>query len=206
MSGNRNMKSSLLSLLKFLIIIFVLLSACDIVTVEVDTPEPVIEKGVKPNIPVQLGWIAAYFGDDYKIFSESIEKVAPVDSFTCCYFYSYGKYSQKQINLIRCDSKYVVAIYINGVSPDSLPPSRPVPQQFGRYAEIHFFPFSDWNSTSPNHYYIESFYGNNVFITSSTDDVLTGTFEGVLRTPGKLVSVTEGEFKLKIFRKNMSVR
>jgi hypothetical protein len=205
MSGNRNMKSALLSFLKLLIIIFMLFSACDIVTVEVDAPEPVVEKGVKPNIKVQLGWIAAYFDDDYRIFSQSIEQVAPIDSFTCCYFYSYGKYTQKQINLIRCDSKYVLAMYIIGVSPDSLPATLPVPQEFGRYAEIHFFPFSDWNSTSPNHYYINSFYGNNVFITSNKDDILTGTFEGVLRTPGKLVSVTEGEFKLKIFRKDMSV-
>ena len=38
-----------------------------------------------------------------------------------------------------------------------------------------------------------------------TDDILTGTFEGILRSStGGTIPVTEGEFKIKIFRKDMS--
>ncbi|MGE5458380.1 MAG: hypothetical protein ACM3RX_08495, partial [Methanococcaceae archaeon] len=113
----------------------------------------------------------------------------------------------KQINLIRCDSTYVIAIYINGISPDSFP-TVPVPQEFGRFTEIQFYKFKDWNiisaDTNNSRYILNDFYGKNVLITKIKDDVLTGRFEGFLKSPGgKVLNVSEGEFQIKIFRKHM---
>jgi hypothetical protein len=54
------------------------------------------------------------------------------------------------------------------------------------------------------HYSLDDFYGKNVFITDKTDDILTGTFEGILRSStGNIMPVSAGEFKIKIFRKYM---
>jgi hypothetical protein len=188
-----------------LAVFLVLLSSCDKVSVEITLPEPpVSEKDEKPDFPVQLGSIRGYFGDDYRIFIQHIEKVQPVDSFSNCYFYGACNDDFGQINLIRCDNEFVIALYILGYPLDSLPVARPVPVEFGKYAEIQFYPFSDWNSTSPGHYSLNSFYGQNVFISDVTDDVVTGTFEGILHTTsGNTINVTEGEFKLKLFRKHM---
>jgi hypothetical protein len=143
-----------------------------------------------------------------------IEVVQPIDSFSNCYFYEDcpGTYADicsgpmKQINLIRCDTGFVVALYIMGVSPDSLPLEIPIPEVFCRYAEIQFYKFEDWNrdpnDTSCYNYLRDDFYGKNVLITSISNDILTGTFEGdLVSLSGKMIQVTEGEFKLKIFRK-----
>lgn len=52
---------------------------------------------------------------------------------------------------------------------------------------------------------MDDFYGKSVFITDKTDDILTGTFEGTLRSfTGAIMPVTEGEFKIKFFRKYMA--
>lgn len=153
---------------------------------------------------VELGSIRGYFGDDYFIFKDHIEKVQPVDSFSNCYFWGACNDDFHQINLIRCNSTNVIAIYILGYPVDSLPETLPVAAEFGKYTEIQFYPFSHWNSTDPMHYTLNSFYGNNVFITDFTDDILTGTFEGPLRSPsGNILYVSEGELKIKIFRKYM---
>jgi len=199
------MKPALISYFKSFIFMIILSTACDKINVEVTPPDlPVREKDEKPDFPVQLGSIRGYFGDDYRIFIQHIEKVQPVDSFSNCYFYGACNDDFGQINLIRCDNEFVLAIYILGYSLDSLPRQRPVPVEFGRFAEIQFYPFSDWNSTSPSHYSLDSFYGQNVFITDITDDIVTGTFEGSLHSPsGNSINVTEGEFKLKLFRKFM---
>jgi hypothetical protein len=67
-----------------------------------------------------------------------------------------------------------------------------------------FTPFSDWNGASPGHNSQNSFYGQNDFITDITDDMLAGTFEGNLHSPsGNTINGTEGEFKIKLFRKYM---
>jgi len=48
------------------------------------------------------------------------------------------------------------------------------------------------------------FYGESVFITDITDDILTGTFNGTLRSStGATMPVSKGEFRIKIFRKYM---
>jgi hypothetical protein len=184
---------------------FVLFSSCD--KTEIIGPRasmPVHYRNEKPRTPLALGSIRGYFGDDYRIFSDHIEKVQPVDSFSNCYFYgSCNNFDLKQINLIRCDEEFVAAIYINGLSPDSLPAQLPVSQQFGRSAEIQFYSFGNWNSTSPGHYWQNNIYGVNVLITDNTDDVLTGTFEGLLGSSSGSIRVREGEFKIKIFRKYM---
>ena len=187
------------------ILLIILTGACDKVNVEVTPPDPPESvKDEKPDFPVGLGSIRGYFGDDYKIFVQHIEKVQPVDSFSNCYFYGACNDDFGQINLIRCDNQFVLAIYIMGYPLDSFPLSKPVPVEAGRFAEIQYYPFSDWNSTSPSHYSLDSFYGQNVFITDLTDDVVTGTFEGILHSPsGNTINVTEGEFKLKLFRKYM---
>lgn len=153
---------------------------------------------------IELGSIRGYFGDDYFIFNQHIEKVQPVDSFSNCYFYGACNDDFHQINLIRCNSNFVIALYILGYPVDSLPESLPVPTEFGKYTEIQFYPFGQWNSTDPVHYTLNSFYGSNVFITDFTDEIVTGTFEGPLRSPsGNILYVSEGEFKIKIFRKRM---
>jgi hypothetical protein len=187
----------------FLLIIFLLSYACDKIEVIGPRPSlPVHERTMKPRTPMALGSIRGYIGEEYFSFEQHIEKVQPVDSFSNCLFYGACDDTYNQINLIRCDQEYVLAIYILGVSPDSLPTDRPVPEQFGRYTEIQFYPFQDWNSTSPGHYSLIDFYGKSVFITDNSDDVLTGTFEGVLRSPsGSKVRVSDGEFKIRIFRK-----
>lgn len=199
------MKSASSFLFATFILLIILVISCDKVDVEVSFPEPLKkEKDEKPDFPVQLGSIRGYFGDDYRIFIQHIEKVQPVDSFSNCYFYGACNDDFGQINLIRCDNEFVLAIYILGYPLDSLPLSKPVPVEAGRFAEIQFYPFSDWNSTSPSHYSLDSFYGQNVFITDITDDIVTGTFEGSLHSPsGGVINVTEGEFKLKLFRKYM---
>ncbi len=184
---------------------FILLSSCD--KTEIIGPRaslPVHDRNNNPRTPLTIGTIRGLFGEDYRVFKDHIEKVQPVDSFSNCYFYgSCNNFDLKQINLIRCDEEFVAAIYINGLSPDSLPAGLPVPQQFGRSAEIQFYSFGNWNSTSPGFYYLNNFYGKNVFITDITDDVLTGTFEGLLGSSSGSIRVTDGEFKIKIFRKYM---
>ncbi len=200
------MKSSLLFTRMFMILIIILINACDkIVIVGPRPPLPVHLRNEKPRTPVSLGCIRGYFGDYYRTFTQHIEKVQPVDSFSNCYFYGSCNGSDlSQINLIRCDSTFVLAIYINGYPLDSLPTSLPIPSEFGKHTEIQFYPFQSWNVTSPGHYWLPDFYGKSVLITDKTDDILTGTFEGTLRSStGDIMPVTEGEFKIKIFRKNM---
>jgi hypothetical protein len=186
--------------------LLMLLSACDKVTIiEPRPPLPVHQREGKPRTPLTLGTIRGNFGDHYRTFTQHIERVAPVDSFSNCYFYGNCNGSTlNQINLIRCDEEFVLAIYINGYPLDSLPSTLPVPVEYGKHTEIQFYPFQSWNVTSAGHYWLPDFYGNSVFITDRTDDVLTGTFEGTLgSTTGGIMPVTEGEFKIKIFRKFM---
>ena len=200
------MKSSLLLTGIFLMIVFMLLYGCDKITVIEPRPSlPVHWRDEKPRTPVPLGCIRGYFGDYYKTFTQHIEKVQPIDSFSNCYFYGYcNGNSLNQINLIRCDSVFVFAMYIMGYPLDSLPANLPVPSEFGKYTEIQFYPFQSWNWGSSGHYSLDDFYGKSVFITDKTDDILTGTFEGILRSStGDILPVTEGEFKIKIFRKYM---
>jgi hypothetical protein len=206
MHKNKVIKPSLLYTRIFLMIVFMLLYACDkIVVIEPRPSLPVHQRDQKPRTPVALGSIRAYFGDYYRVFTQHIEKVAPVDSFSNCYFYgSCNGIDLNQINLIRCDSVFVLAMYINGYSLDSLPDTLPVPSEYGKYTEIQLYPFQSWNWDSPEHYSLGDFYGKSVFITDKTDDVLTGTFEGILRSStGSILPVSDGEFKIKIFRKYM---
>jgi hypothetical protein len=199
------MRPVILLKLLFFLTASILLSSCD--KTEIIGPRssfPVHNRNVKPRTPLTLGTIRGYFGDDYRIFTDHIEKVQPIDSFSNCYFYGKcNNFDLKQINLIRCDEKYVAAIYINGLSPDSLPAELPLPQQFGKSAEIQFYSFPNWNSTSPGFYFLNNLYGQNVVITDFTDDVLTGTFEGLLGSSSGTIRVSDGEFKIKIFRKYM---
>jgi hypothetical protein len=178
-------------------------NGCDIVTVEIVSPPlPVHQKDEKPDTPVPLGCIRGYFGDYYKTFTDNIENVQPVDSFSNIYFYGSCNNALKQINLRRRNSDFVLAIYIMGYSLDTLPASLPVTSEYGKFSEIQYYKSQDWNSTSPGHYSLDNFYGNSVFITDISDDIVTGTFGGILKSPaGESVRVTEGEFKLKLFRK-----
>jgi hypothetical protein len=199
------MKPSIISRFTLLTVILIFFNACDVVTIEIEPPPlEVHKKDPKPLAPVALGCIRGYFGDYYRTFAQHIETVQPVDSFSNCYFYGSCNNTLKQINLIRCDREFVLAIYILGYSLDSLPATLPVPVENGKYAEIQFYPFQSWNSTSPGHYTLDDFYGKSVFITEIKDDVVTGTFEGILRSStGDILPVTEGEFKLSLFRKYM---
>jgi len=188
-----------------MILSFMLLYACDKMTVDTTSvPLPVHKKDPKPASPVALGCIRGYFGDYYRTFAQHIEKVQPIDSFSNCYFYGACNTSFNQINLIRSDTSFVLAIFIMGIPLDSIPMTQPIPTEYGKYAEIQFYPFSDWNSTSPGHYSIDDFYGKGLIITDMTDDVVTGTFSGLLTSQsGKILPVTDGEFKIRLFRKYM---
>ena len=189
-----------------IVILFLISFSCDKTKVEVTTlPLPVHVKDPKPDSPVALGCIRGYFGDYYKTFAQHIEKVQPVDSFSNVYFYGTCGGGINQINLIRSDTSYVLAIYIMGYPLDSIPTSLPVKAEYGKYFELQFYPFSGWNSTSPAHYALDNFYGTSLLISDVTDDVVTGTFSGILTSPsGSILPVTEGEFKIKLFRKHMT--
>ncbi|MBK7132440.1 MAG: hypothetical protein IPH69_06330 [Bacteroidales bacterium] len=204
MKGNPSVKS-FIAIIVLSMVLFITFIGCDIVTIEREViPLPKHERDVKPDYPVELGTIRGYFGDYYLTFRDHIEKVAPVDSFSNCYFYGNCENGSKQINLLRCDSTSVLAIYILGYYLDSLPSSLPVQPEFGKFTEIQYYAFNRWNSTDPGHYSLINFYGESVFITDKKDDIITGTFQGTLRsTDGGVIPVTDGEFKLKIFRKFM---
>jgi hypothetical protein len=206
MPENKSMKSLLLLIRMSLVIVFMLFYACDKVTVEIKNPPlPVHRKDEKPLTPVPLGCIRGYFGDYYRTFTQHIEKIQPVDSFSNCYYYgSCNGTPINQINLIRCDSSFVFAMYIMGRSLDSLPATFPVSSGYGKYADIEFYPYQSWSWNSPGHYFLAGYYGYSVSITDKTDDILTGTFEGILTSStGEMLPVTDGEFKLKIYRKYM---
>jgi hypothetical protein len=201
-------KTSLLFIRMLTVIVFILVSACDEVIVESTGPPlpryPAQRKDKKPRTPVPLGCIRGYFGDSYITFDQHIEKVQPIDSFSNCFFYGNCYEGRGQINLIRCDSSFVLAMFINGYALDSLPTTLPVPPEYGGYAEIQFSPWPGFNMGSPGHYLMNDFYGNGVLITDKTDDILTGTFEGTMRSStGNTLLVKDGEFKIKIFRKFM---
>lgn len=187
------------------VILFVALVACDKVTVEVTMPPlPVHQKDPKPLTPVPLGTIRAYFGDYYRTFNQQIEKVQPVDSFSNAYFYSNCNETSGNINLIRSDSLYVFAIYVSGYLLDSLPTALPVPEEYGKSFEMQFYPFQAWRFGDAGNYNLGNFYGKNFLITDKKDDILTGTFSGIMRSAsGAELPVTDGEFKIKIFRKFM---
>jgi hypothetical protein len=110
--------------------------------------------------------------------------------------------------MLRHDSVYAAAIYINGFPLDSLPSQLPVPEVFGKYAELQFYKLWDWSGDTlsyNNMYVMNTFYGEHLFITDRTDDVLTGTFEGFMNSAAfGVLHVTQGEFKIKVFRKDMS--
>ncbi|TAL67975.1 MAG: hypothetical protein EPN88_07280 [Bacteroidetes bacterium] len=194
---------------KYLFIsLFLILTACDKVTIDFTNP-PLTQhqKDVKPNTPVPLGSIRAYFGDYYRTFAQHIEKVQPVDSFSN--IYTYGEYNNTQVNIInilRCDSIFVIAIYITGYSLDSLPVNQPLPEVYGKYPQICFYPFNRGNWGDPSYYSLAYYIQKCVFIiTDKTDDILTGTFDGMLESStGSLLPISEGEFKIKIFRKIMN--
>lgn len=196
------MKHSILFFIAFVVTAFFCLNSCDKITVK--ESYPVREKDEKPAYPVQVGTIRGYFGNTYRTFYDHIEKVQPIDSFSNCYFYGACNEDFGQINLIRCDNEFVLAIYILGYSLDSLPLNKPVKQEFGRYTEIQFYAPQNWNSTSPKHYNLIDFYGKSVIVTDTVNDIITGTFEGNMTDQeGASMYVSEGEFKLKIFRKYM---
>jgi hypothetical protein len=202
------MKSSLLFSQVFMMILFLSLYACDEIVIIGPRSSPTVyaRNGKPRRTPLPLGCIRGYFGDDYRTFTQHIEMVQPIDSFSNCYFYgSCNGGTSNQINLIRRDSSHVLAMYIMGYPLDSLPESLPVSSEFGKFSEIQFYPFQSWNWGSPDHFSLDEFYGKSVFITEKTNDILTGTFEGTLRSStGDIMHVTEGEFKIKIFRKDMS--
>jgi len=195
-----------MKVIRIIILLFIIV-ACDKIVITGPRPSlPVHHRNDKPRTPISTGTIRGYFGDYYLTFSQHIEKIQPIDSFSNCYFYgTCNGSSSNQINLIRCDSVFVFAIYIMGYPLDSLPESLPVPSEYGKYSEIQFYPFNSWNWNDAGHYSMSDFYGSSVFITDKKDDILTGTFKGTLRSAtGDILPVTEGEFKLKIFRKDMS--
>ena len=190
-----------------LIIILISFIACGKEPVDFIVHDPLAPLSVRRE-PIPLGCIRGYFGKEYKIFTQPAGQVQPVDSFSNIYYYGYCDGPFSQIGMIRCDSMYAAAIYIMGYSPDSLPFNRPVPSEFGRFSDLQFYKIRDtWNDNPSNYktYDLAAFYGESVFITENKNDVLTGTFEGFLNSQVYgVLHVTQGEFKIKIYRKNLS--
>lgn len=190
MNSHKLMKSSML----ILIVILTFVYACDKAEIILPTPPPASQKDKKPDTPLELGSIRGYFGNQYKTFTQQI------DSFSNMHYYGSCNNTLKQINLIRRDSAFTCAIFIMGYSVDSLPTIYPVPTQYGKFTDLQFYP-NYYKNNLIEQYHLISFYGVNVFITNYEDDILTGRFSGFLSAYGKTMNVTEGEFKIKVFRK-----
>jgi hypothetical protein len=184
--------------------LLLILIACDKVTIEYTSP-PLErhQKEEKPNIPVPLGSIRAYFGEYHRTFSQQLEKVQPIDSFSNVYY--FGCSDNNQIHLLRSDPTFIFAIYITGYSIDSLPLNQPLPEVYGKYPQIEFYPFGHWDWRYSDFYSLAYYIKKCVFIiTDKTDDILTGTFDGILVSPtGDLLPISQGEFKIKVFRKKI---
>jgi hypothetical protein len=198
------MKSSFLFISFIQMIVILLLNACDKLTIEKTSP-PLLQhqKDEKPDSPVPLGSIRAYFGEYYRTFSQQMETVQPVDSFSNIYF--YDDCNNNQINMIRCDSFFVFAMYLSGYSLESLPVNQPLPEEYGKYPQIDFYPFGHTNWGDPSYFSLAYYVQKCVFIiTDKSDDILTGTFDGMLiSSTGSLLPISEGEFRIKLFRKKM---
>lgn len=193
---------------KYLFItLFCILTACDKVSIDyISPPLPVHQKEEKPNYPVPLGTVRAYFGDYYRTFSQHSENFQTIDSLSN--IFTYGVYKNdpvNNINIIRSDSSFVIEMYITGYSLDSLPLNQPLPEVYGKYPEIQFHPFGYSNWGDPSFYSLAYYIKKCVFIiTDKTDDILTGTFDGMLiSSTGSTLPISEGEFKIKIYRKKM---
>jgi hypothetical protein len=199
------MRKSLNYILPFLLVVFTVFNGCDKVTIIPERPPlPVHKRNDKPRKPLEIGCIRGYFGDQYMSFKEHIEKVQPIDSFSNCYFYGACPDDFNQINLIRCDSQSVFAMYILGYPLDSLPAAPPDKQEYAKYTEMQFSRWPGFNYGSTGSYLSIDYYGKGIFITDITDDILTGTFQGNLTTStGNILPVTDGEFRIKVFRKYM---
>ncbi len=199
------MKSSLLFSSLLLMIILIMPASCSKESADAERPSlPVSHRVGKVRIPLPLGTIRGYFGTDFRKFDQQIEKVQAVDSFSNCYFYNPVNKDFNQTNLIRSDTAFIVAIYIMGYPLDSLSPSLPVPTGLGKFVEISLYTFPGSNNNSAVQYTLIDSYGKCISITDMTDDVLTGTFQGILKSSnGERLPVSEGEFKIKIFRKHM---
>jgi hypothetical protein len=198
------MKSSLVSILFFQLILLLLFNSCDKVVIEI-SPEPLAQhqKDKKPDSPVPLGTVRAFFGEYYRTFSEQIEKVKPIDSLSNVFY--YGVNDLNSIQILRSDSDFMLAIYLSGYSLDSLPLNKPLPEVYGKYPQIQFSPFGSSGWGDPSYYSLAYYIQKcNFIITDKTDDILTGTFDGMLESStGSLLPISEGEFKIKIFRKKM---
>jgi hypothetical protein len=176
--------------------------ACDKVTLEYTSPPLEIhQKDKKPDYPVPLGTIRAFFGEYYMTFTQQLETVQPVDIHSNVYLYGYQ--DSHQINMLRADANSVLEIYINGYPLDSLPLNIPLPEVYGKYPTIQYHPRKQSNWGDPDYYSLGYYIKKVEFIfTDKTDDVLTGTFDGVLvSSTGAQIPLTEGEFKIKVFRK-----
>jgi hypothetical protein len=183
----------------------VLLNSCDMVTIDRTSPPLVTHlKDKKPDTPIPLGCIRAYFGDYYMTFSQQIETVQPVDSFSNVFV--YGDCNFNQIIMTRRDSSFVVSIYLTGYSLESLPVNMPLPEEYGKYPAIDFYPADQWKWNDPVFYSLAYYIQKCIFIvTDKTDDILTGTFSGMLQSSsGDLLPMSDGEFKIKILRKKIS--
>ncbi len=179
-------------------------NACETDRIEITTtPLPLHEKEEKPDTPVPLGCIRVYLGEYYRTFSQPDETDQSAGSYINTYF--YGECSNGNIHIIRHDSNYVFAIYLSGYSLESLPVNQPLPEEYGKYPRINFFPYGQWNWGDPSFYSLAHYIQKCVFIiTDKTDDILTGTFDGMLvSSTGNLLPLSEGEFKIKIYRKEM---
>ncbi|HVN58245.1 MAG TPA: hypothetical protein VMT63_08120 [Bacteroidales bacterium] len=159
-------------------------------------------KDPKPDTPLTLGTIRAYFGNYYKIFD--VGGTTPyADTASNCYF--HNACTLKEIDMIRNDTQYTLGIYIVGYPPDVFKSDTTITKEAGKYSELHFFSPDAPGTNSKGHYVMYGLYSDCLIVSDNTGDVLTGTFSGTMQDyAGNTVQVTEGEFKIHIYRKTLS--
>lgn len=180
--------------------------ACDKVIIEYTYPPlSVHQKDKKPDTPVALGSIRAYFGEYYRTFTQGPEWIQLPDTSSNVYLYGSCGNRLNQITMLRSGAGLILSLRLTGYPLDSLPVNQPLPEVYGKYPQIDLYPFGNSGWGDPACYSLAYYIQKCIFIiTDKTDDILTGTFDGMLiSATGDLLPISEGEFRIKVFRKEI---
>jgi len=161
-----------------------------------------------PETPVipELGSISGKFGSESFYFTAPFYTSEGMADTMSNVYYTYGFFGMH-----RNDAKLAtkgISLYIQCTGMESLPLNQPVPfceVQLNNYLCPNDTVFGPRDSCN----YIGSSLDQSVemIITDKTDDVLTGTFSGVIRTrTGLTKQVTDGKFRIRLIRKTALVK
>jgi hypothetical protein len=154
------------------------------------------------------GYIKGYFGDEYLHFQETHKRIGIHDTFSNVYI---SGPNMKHTRLIRNDTDPAgrsIQIFIHGVDIDSVafPFSFDNPQNIYISAEIQLRDFRTgqtqaFSFTDQVNYVGTSYQSMRVVITGLQHEVVSGTFEGTIRTASGLsMPVRNGEFRIPLLR------